>query len=181
MPENLQRGRAHGAREIDRFRRRGAKANDGVDDDREERDRERDQDLRRHAGAEPDDQDRRDRRLGNGLEGDQQRINRHFHRPRIDDQRAERQPDRHPEGKAEHEFEHRHDAHVKEHRKLVDRRRQYPARRRKDQRRDAPVPRRQLPDREQDRRGNERVEIGCVAAPDDRQQLRVIRLAVDSG
>ena len=115
--------------------------------------------MRSDPGAEPHDQHGCDRRFRDRLERDEQRIERHLGRPRIDDQRAERQPDHSRQNKAEHEFVRGHHAHVHEHREFRDRGRKDLGRWRQNERRNIAVARRDLPDYEQDNRGDARIEV----------------------
>ena len=64
-----------------------------IDEDREQRQQEREQDLRLGAQAEPDDEQRRDRDLRNAVERGEERHDHALHRLDIDDEEREQHAD----------------------------------------------------------------------------------------
>ncbi len=100
--EHLPARRGIGDHHLDLVVRRGAQSHDGVGKQWEERDGRSDHDLGCNPVAEPDHDDRCDRDLGNGLEGDDIGIEDPFHQRRERDDEAQHQA----AGRADHKTGH---------------------------------------------------------------------------
>ena len=94
FPERLRLRGAHRAHQIHHRRLQRLQADHGRDHDREKRDQERQEDFWRPAVAEVQHQQGRQHDLRNGLQRDQERVDRALERPRVENRQRHRHADR---------------------------------------------------------------------------------------
>ncbi len=100
LPQHLERRGAHRLGEIEDVRVDRAQPEHGIDDDREQRDQHGDRHLGARARPHPDDEKRGQGDLRNGVERDQERVQRVLEHARIDDPDRRQDPDHQREEKS---------------------------------------------------------------------------------